>query len=61
MSFVEVVMSKDKYLYKFSRKIEAIVFNILQIFCKACEKNFTNSSLYSARNVFFWMFSGTTE
>ena len=53
MSFVEVVMSKDKYLYKYSRKIEAIVFNILQIFCKAREKNFTNSSLYSARDVFF--------
>ena len=33
-------MSKDKYPFIFSRKIEAIVFINPQIFCKAREKMF---------------------
>ena len=60
MSFEEVIMPKDKHLHKFWRKIEAIVFIILQIFCRAREKSFTNSLLYSAWDVFFRVFSGTT-
>ena len=35
---MEVIMSKDKYLYKFWRKIEAIVFIILQIFAERVKK-----------------------
>ena len=31
-------MSKDKYLFIFSRKIETVVFFILEIFCNAREK-----------------------
>ena len=61
MRFEEVIMPKDKYLYKFWRKIEVIVFIILQIFCRAREENFTNSLLYSAWDVFFRVFSATTE
>ena len=34
------LMSKDKYPFIFSRKIEAIVFINPQIFCKAREKMF---------------------
>ena len=34
------LMSKDKYPFIFSRKIEAIVFINAQIFCKAREKMF---------------------
>ena len=41
-------MSKEKYTSIFSRKVEAIVFIILQIFCKGSEKMFTNSpTVYS--------------
>ena len=38
VSFTEQIMSKDKYPYIFSRKREAVVFVILQIFCNAREK-----------------------
>ena len=34
-TFEGQAMSKGKYLHVFSRKIEAIVFIILQIFCNA--------------------------
>ena len=37
-SFQEQIMSKDKYQFIFSNKIEAIVFIILQRFCNAREK-----------------------
>ena len=37
-------MSKDKYTGIFSRKIQAIVFIILQIFSNTREKIYTNSS-----------------
>ena len=37
----------------FLRKVEAIVFHILQIFCNATEKLFTNSLLFSTGEVFF--------
>ena len=41
-------MSKEKFTSIFSRKVEAIVFFILQIFCKGSEKMFTNSpTVYS--------------
>ena len=46
-------MSEEKYASIFSRKVEAIVFIILQIFCKGSEKMFTNSLLYTAWDVFF--------
>ena len=53
-------MFKDKYTSTFSRRIEANMFlnqsNILQ----RVKKMFTNSSLFSAWNVFLWVFSGTT-
>ena len=39
VSFKKQIMTKNKYTSIFSRKIEAIVFLIFQIFCKACEKN----------------------
>ena len=59
MSFEEQIMFKDKYTSTFSRRIEAIVFlnqsNILQ----RVKKLFTNSSLFSAWDVFSWVFSGT--
>ena len=38
VGFEEQIISKDKYLFVFSRKIDAIVFFILQIFCDAREK-----------------------
>ena len=41
-------MSKDKYMRLFLCKIEAIVFNILQIFCNAFKIFNTNSLLYAA-------------
>ena len=47
------ILSKEKYTSIFSRKVEAIVFIILQIFCKGSEKMFTNSLLYTAWDVFF--------
>lgn len=34
-----------------SRKIEAIVFHVVQIFCNACEKMVTNSLLFSVCDV----------
>ena len=41
-------MSKEKFTSIFSCKVEAIVFFILQIFCKESEKMFTNSpTVYS--------------
>ena len=42
VSFEEQIMSEDKYTSIFSRKIEAIVFIFLQIFCNARERIFTN-------------------
>ena len=60
MSFEEQIMFKDKYTSTFSRRIEAIVFlnqsNILQ----RVKKVFTNSSLFSAWDVFLSVFPGTT-
>ena len=44
-------MSKDKYTSMFSRKIEAVVLIILQIFCNAHETVFTNSSLFAAKYI----------
>ena len=59
MSFEEQIMFKDKYTSTFSRRIEAIMFlnqsNILQ----RVKKMFTNSSLFSAWDVFSLVFSGT--
>ena len=53
-------MFKDKYTSTFSRRIEAIMFlnqsNILQ----RVKKMFTNSLLFSAWDVFSWVFSSTT-
>ena len=47
-SFEKQIMSEEKYTSIFSRKVEAIVFIILQIFCKGSEKMFTNSpTVYS--------------
>ena len=40
-------MSKDKYTSIFLRKIEAVVIIILQRFCNAREKMFTNSLLFA--------------
>ena len=48
LSFQKQVMSKHKYPYIFLRKVEAIVFIILQIFCNARGKMFTNSLLCAA-------------
>ena len=45
VSIKDQIMSKDKYPDTFLRQIEDIVFIILQIFCNAREKMFTNSSL----------------
>ena len=60
MSFEEQIMFKDKYTSTFSRRIEANMFlnqsNILQ----RVKKMFTNSSLFSAWDVFLWVFSDTT-
>ena len=42
-------------------KLEAIVSIILQIFCNAREKMFTDSLLYAAWDVLFWVFFGTTN
>lgn len=39
VSLDEQTMFKDKYARICSRKIEAIVFHVVQIFCNACEKN----------------------
>ena len=36
MSYEEQIMSKDKYASTFSPQMEAIVFNILQIFFASC-------------------------
>ena len=44
-------MFKDKYTRICSRKIEAIVFHVVQIFCNACEKMVTNSLLFSVCDV----------
>ena len=52
-SFQEQIMSKDKYQFIFSNKIEAIVFIILQRFCNAREKMLTNSLPHAAWVVFF--------
>ena len=49
----EQIMSKDKYTSTFTRKIEAIVFLILQKFRNAREKMFTNSLMFSAWDVFY--------
>lgn len=38
VSLDEQTMFKDKYTRICSRKIEAIVFHVVQIFCNACEK-----------------------
>ena len=70
-------MSQDKYLYIFSRKIEAIVFVILQLFCNARAQMFMNSSLnwikfetknfcsgrevYKLGNIAWVIFSGITQ
>ena len=40
VNFEEQIMSKDKYTSIFSRKIEAIVFIILQIFGNACKHGY---------------------
>ena len=60
MSFEKQIMFKDKYTSTFSRRIEANMFlnqsNILQ----RVRKMFTNSSLFSAWDVFLWVFSDTT-
>ena len=40
VNFEEQIMSKDKYTSIFSRKIEAIVFIILQIFANACKHDY---------------------
>ena len=53
-------MSKDKYTSMFSRKIEAVVLIIPQIFCNAHETVFTNSSLFAAKYILCCVFSGTT-
>ena len=53
-------MSKDKYQFIFSNKIEAIVFIILKRFCNAREKMLTNSLPYAAWVFFFGVISGTT-
>ena len=47
-------MSKDKYTSIFLRKIEAVVIIILQRFCNAREKMFTNSLLFAELDVFFF-------
>ena len=57
VSFEEQIMSKDKYTGIFSRQMEAIVFIILQIFYNTHEKIFTNSLLFSARNMYIFKFS----
>ena len=51
--FKEQIMSVANYKSIFSRKLEVRVFLILQIFCNAREKMFTNSLLFSAWDVFF--------
>ena len=48
VSFKKQIMTKNKYTSIFSRKIEAIVFLIFQILCKACEKN-----VYEQLTVFY--------
>ena len=47
VGFEEHIMSKDKYTSTFSRKIEAIVFLILKIFCNAREKAFTKQIMFN--------------
>lgn len=51
VSLDEQTMFKDKYTRICSRKIEAIVFHVVQIFCNACEKMVTNSLLFSVCDV----------
>ena len=51
MSLDEQTMFKDKYTRICSRKIEAIVFHVVQIFCNAWEKMVTNSLLFSVCDV----------
>ena len=48
VSFKKQIMTKNKYTSIFSREIEAIVFLIFQILCKACEKN-----VYEQLTVFY--------
>lgn len=51
VSLDEQTMFKDKYTRICSRKIEAIVFHVVQIFCNACEKMVTKSLLFSVCDV----------
>ena len=65
VTFEEQVMSKDKYTRIFSRELETITFIILQIFCNARYKIFTNSLLFPVWDVFFfsvlWYDFGTNK
>ena len=54
------MFSTDKYPYILSRKIEAIVFIMLELIRDAREKVLTNSWLYAACDVLIWVLSGTT-
>ena len=53
MNSEEHIISEGKCTSIFLRKVEAIVFHILQIFYNATEKLFTNSLLFSTGQVFF--------
>ena len=53
MNSEEHIISEGKFTSIFLRKVEAIVFHILQIFYNATEKLFTNSLLFSTGQVFF--------
>ena len=57
---LEHMFSTDKYPYILSRKIEAIVFIMLELIRDAREKVLTNSWLYAACDVLIWVLSGTT-
>ena len=57
-SFEEQIMSWDKYTSIFSRKIEAFVLIVLLIFCIARETMHTNSLMFAAWYVLFWVCSG---
>ena len=60
VSLEKHIKSKEKYTCIFSRKTDAILFIILQIFCNTWEKMFANSLLFAAWEEFFGVFSSTT-
>ena len=55
MWFEEQIMSKEQYTRIISLIVEAFVVIILQVFCNACEKMFTNRVLLPVWGVLFFI------